>query len=164
MLSAHLYNRDSRKLTPLDAASVMSTMPFAAEELADGSANGTGVEGQNGDKSQSKGTVKGAFRRTQARCRQGELLWIDITAPTPDEYQLLIDRFGLHAMVVEDLRSREGRPKLHDYGEYIYIIFHALRYEIFHDGEDDDDDHDDVEVLPHADRFSNPLSSQGDGN
>lgn len=155
MLSAHLYNRDSRKLTPLDAASVMSTMPFSAEELAEGAVSANGVEGQNGDKAQAKGTVKGAFRRTMSRCRQGELLWIDITAPTSEEYQLLVDRFGLHAMVVEDLRSREGRPKLHDYGEYIYIIFHALRYEIFHGDDEDDDDHDDVEVLPHADRFGN---------
>jgi Mg2+ and Co2+ transporter CorA len=30
------------------------------------------------------------------RCREGELLWIDITAPDEDDYQLLQERFHLH--------------------------------------------------------------------
>ncbi len=51
-----------------------------------------------------------------------------MTAPTEDDYELLAQRFDLHPMVVEDIKSHEGRPKLHDYGDYLYIIFHALEY------------------------------------
>ena len=96
-----------------------------------GDASAAGQTASNGGaaKTGKKGGIKGAFRGTTARCRAGELLWVDVSAPTEEDYQLLIDRFALHPMVIEDLKGREGRPKLHDYGEYLYIIFHALSRE-----------------------------------
>ncbi len=109
MIFAYLYNRDSNALTELDAAQVLSTAP-SPSEVCDITKNGS-------------------FVHTRPRCREGELLWIDITAPDEQDYHVLQERFHLHAMVIEDLKSREDRPKLHDYGEYIYIIFHALRLE-----------------------------------
>lgn len=64
--------------------------------------------------------------------------WIDIVAPTDEDLASLATRFKLDPQILEDLREREGRPKLHDYDDYIYLIFHALslqegeqnRYEI----------------------------------
>ncbi|HEX8236191.1 MAG TPA: magnesium/cobalt transporter CorA [Abditibacteriaceae bacterium] len=107
VIFAYLYNRNSNKLSELDAAAVLATAPEPAE-VGDANKNGS-------------------FVHTRPRCREGELLWIDITAPDEADYHVLQERFHLHPMVIEDLKSREDRPKLHDYGEYIYIIFHAIR-------------------------------------
>jgi magnesium transporter len=107
MISALLYNLKSNQITSLDEVSILTTAPAAHEEREVGN--------------------NGSFVHTRPRCREGELLWLDITAPGESDYQLLQDRFNLHAMVIEDIKSREERPKLHDYGEYLYIIFHALR-------------------------------------
>jgi magnesium transporter len=107
MISALLYNQNTNQLMPLDEAALLSTAPAPDEERA--SIN------------------NGSFVHTRPRCREGELLWLDITAPGETDYQLLQQRFHLHPMVIEDIKSREERPKLHDYGEYLYIIFHAIR-------------------------------------
>ncbi len=53
-------------------------------------------------------------------------VWIDVSAPTIPELHALAHRFNLDPQIMEDLRSLEGRPKIHDYSGYIYLIFHAL--------------------------------------
>ncbi|BCM91767.1 cobalt/magnesium transport protein CorA [Abditibacteriota bacterium] len=61
-------------------------------------------------------------------------MWIDITKPSDEKLKTLSDRFKLDPQILEDLQEREGRPKLHDYDEYLYLIFHAITL-------DDDPDH-----------------------
>ena len=39
------------------------------------------------------------------------------------------DAFGLHPLVVEDIANTEQRPKVEDYGDYLYIVFKMLGYE-----------------------------------
>ncbi|MGD9347692.1 MAG: magnesium and cobalt transport protein CorA, partial [Candidatus Aminicenantes bacterium] len=39
------------------------------------------------------------------------------------------ERFGLHPLVVEDIVHTGQRPKIEDYGEYIYIVFTMLTYD-----------------------------------
>ncbi|RYX81176.1 magnesium/cobalt transporter CorA [bacterium] len=53
-------------------------------------------------------------------------MWIDITQPSDEKLEMLSERFKLDPQILEDLKGREGRPKLHDYDDYIYIIFHAI--------------------------------------
>lgn len=53
-------------------------------------------------------------------------LWIDATAPTPDEIAALAKRFKLDPQVLEDLSSNEERPKLHDYEHYLYVVWHQV--------------------------------------
>lgn len=53
-------------------------------------------------------------------------VWLDISAPTAPELDALAQRFNLDPQIMEDLRSREGRPKIHDYNGYIYLIFHSV--------------------------------------
>lgn len=60
-------------------------------------------------------------------------LWLDVSEPTPEEVELLARRFKLDPQILEDLSAPEGRPKLHDYDAYIYLIFHALALEISED-------------------------------
>lgn len=133
MLTAHLYNRDQRTLKQLDAQGILDSHPVPDPET---------------ELAISK--IKGAFRGTQTACRAGELLWIDVTDPSDEDYNLLAERFGLHEMVGEDLRTHEGRPKLHDYGAYLYLIFHALSY----DCDDDDPQSSDDQVEQLNNQFS----------
>ena len=65
-------------------------------------------------------------------------VWLDIAAPTAAELDALARRFKLDPQIVEDLRSREGRPKIHDYNGYLYLIFHSVAL--------DYDEHDHLEV------------------
>lgn len=53
-------------------------------------------------------------------------LWIDVSDPTAAEVEALARRFKLDPQILEDIHSHEGRPKLHDYDAYIYLIFHAI--------------------------------------
>ena len=53
-------------------------------------------------------------------------VWLDISAPTKSELEALAQRFQLDPQIMEDLRSQEGRPKIHDYNGYIYLIFHSV--------------------------------------
>ena len=139
MLEAFLYNRQTRDLTTLDEAGVLACVPPETSE-----ANGKTESKDNG---KVRGAAKGAFRGTLPSCREGEMLWLDFTAPTDEDYRLISQRFGLHPMVVEDLKTREGRPKLHDYGAYLYVIFYALTYEERNDGEEEEEGD---ELLDHA--------------
>lgn len=36
------------------------------------------------------------------------------------------DGFGLHPLVVEDVADTGQRPKVEDYGNYLYIVFDLL--------------------------------------
>lgn len=116
MTTALLYHRDARTLQPLQNGEVLQSRPAAEDEP------GVAADGKGAG-------VKGAFRGTGRRCHIGELLWVDITNPGDDDYAMLQQRFDLHPLVLEDLKAREGRPKLHDYGEYLYVIFHAVSQE-----------------------------------
>ncbi len=60
------------------------------------------------------------------RCHANEFLWVDITAPDDEDYALVRERFGVNDLVVEDMQAEEGRPKLHEYDEQLYLIFHAI--------------------------------------
>ncbi len=107
MISALLYNKKEKVLRALDADQLIETQPIQADR---------------------DHKVEGGFARTTPHCHPDELLWLDITSPTESDYATLQQRFALHPMVIEDIKSREGRPKLHDYRDYLYIIFHALEH------------------------------------
>lgn len=54
-------------------------------------------------------------------------VWLDVSAPTKSELDRLAQRFALDPQIMEDLRGKEGRPKIHDYDGYIYLIFHEIK-------------------------------------
>jgi len=60
--------------------------------------------------------------------RQGTL-WVDIenaeSASTREAETLLRQDFGFHALAVEDAIDESHIPKIDDWGEYIYLVFHG---------------------------------------
>jgi magnesium transporter len=61
----------------------------------------------------------------------GGLLWVDIQGP--DEHagthleSWLCEHFHFHALAVEDALRQTHVPKIDDWGEYLYIVFHVAR-------------------------------------
>ncbi|MDF2440490.1 MAG: magnesium transporter [Abditibacteriota bacterium] len=109
MLCTYLYNTKSNELRLQDDAELLNGVPDAAE-------------------AHEKRVANGLVHRGAPQCRADEFVWVDVTAPSAEDYQMLKERFSLHPMVLEDIHVKEGRPKLHNYSDYIYIIFHAIQY------------------------------------
>lgn len=109
MLCTYLYNTKNNELQLQDGAALLDGAPDAAE-------------------AQQKRAANGLAHKGAPKCRADEFVWVDVTAPSAEDYRMLKERFALHPMVLEDIRTKEGRPKLHNYSDYLYIIFHAIQY------------------------------------
>jgi magnesium transporter len=126
MICTYLYNTANKRLEVLDSSEMLEAAPDEAQ-----------INEKRTALRERK--YKGAAFRGVPRCRDGEFVWIDVTDPSAQDYELLSQRFNLHPMVVEDIRTQEGRPKLHNYTDYLYIIFFAVQWR---ECEDDDCDAD----------------------
>jgi magnesium transporter len=54
-------------------------------------------------------------------------LWVDFQDPTGDERRILETAFGFHKLSVEQCLGETNHPRLHDFGEYLYLVVHAVR-------------------------------------
>src|SRR3954462_518838 len=52
------------------------------------------------------------------------LRWVNIERPSPLECAWLEEQFGFHALDLEDVLSRNQRPKIDEYPEYLFIVLH----------------------------------------
>jgi magnesium transporter len=64
---------------------------------------------------------------------KGTYLWVDLQAPTPEEADVLTRVFGFHPLAVEDCWHEPQQSKVDDYGNYIFMVVHAVRYEVERD-------------------------------
>src|SRR5256885_1591483 len=53
-----------------------------------------------------------------------DLRWINIERPGPLERAWLEEHFVFHPLAYEDVISRNQRPKIDDFGEYLFIVLH----------------------------------------
>ncbi len=53
-----------------------------------------------------------------------ELTWINVERPTRRELDYLAQEFGFHPLDLDDCLSRIQRPKIDEYEEYLFIVFH----------------------------------------
>jgi magnesium transporter len=72
-----------------------------------------------------------AERQRLGELEAGGLTWIHLDAPTKDEVEGLAERFGWHALDVEDVLSKRQRPKVDDYVEegYLFAVLHFPVYD-----------------------------------
>ena len=54
-------------------------------------------------------------------------LWIDLESPAPADREILVSLCGFHRMAVDQCVGPTNHPRLTDYGDYIYLVFHGLK-------------------------------------
>lgn len=60
---------------------------------------------------------------------RGGVTWVDIEGGHDSQaLEKIGTRFGLHPLVLEDILNTDQRPKLEDYGDYLYVVLRMLTY------------------------------------
>ncbi len=54
-----------------------------------------------------------------------EYFWLDLDAPSEAEIDTLDDLFHFHPLALEDLRKKGQRPKLEDFGDYMFLVYYG---------------------------------------
>jgi magnesium transporter len=67
-----------------------------------------------------------ALEQALAEHAAGGVVWIDMTAPDPDAFQKLADRFALHPLAVSDVFNRDTRPKVEEYDGFLFVVGTAI--------------------------------------
>ncbi len=63
------------------------------------------------------------------RAQPGAMLWIDLSAPTPEETSAILEQlFGLHPVVIEDCTTDSPFPKIDAFDDYLHLVMHAVDY------------------------------------
>ena len=63
--------------------------------------------------------------RIRDHLQRDHFFWLDLDAPGPDELAQLRDIFGFHPLALEDSEDFGQRPKLDDYGDYVFLVFYG---------------------------------------
>ena len=70
-------------------------------------------------------TAEPAERNPQVEVVAGEgFRWVHIERPTPTETAWLAEQFEFHPLDLEDVLSRNQRPKIDEYDDYLFIVLH----------------------------------------
>jgi magnesium transporter len=57
--------------------------------------------------------------------QRDEYFWLDLTDPGADAVAALGDAFSFHPLALEDMVKRGQRPKLEDFGDYMFLVYYA---------------------------------------
>jgi magnesium transporter len=57
--------------------------------------------------------------------QRDEYFWLDLTDPGADEVAALGEVFSFHPLALEDLVKRGQRPKLDDFGDYMFLVYYG---------------------------------------
>ena len=85
-----------------------------------------------GRRSARRSTAEHAPERDEPRVEIVEspgLRWINIERPRPVDLAWLAERYDFHPLDYEDVGSRNQRPKVDEYDDYLFIVLHFPRYD-----------------------------------
>jgi magnesium transporter len=54
-----------------------------------------------------------------------EYFWLDLTDPSEEEVAALGEVFSFHPLALEDIVKRGQRPKLDDFGDYMFLVYYG---------------------------------------
>jgi magnesium transporter len=57
--------------------------------------------------------------------QRDEYFWLDLTDPSDDDVTALGEAFSFHPLALEDMRRRGQRPKLDDFGDYMFLVYYG---------------------------------------
>jgi magnesium transporter len=71
------------------------------------------------------GTIQPRYDRVaiESRLSSGEFFWLDLHGPTEEDFHILRDIFRFHPLALEDSEQFGQRPKLEDYGDFVFFVF-----------------------------------------
>jgi magnesium transporter len=55
-----------------------------------------------------------------------EYFWLDLADVSADQVTELGEIFSFHPLALEDLRKRRQRPKLDDFGDYMFLVYYGV--------------------------------------
>lgn len=58
---------------------------------------------------------------------EGVIRWIDLNEQCDDDLRVLKERFEFHPLALEDCLHFDQRPKLEEYGNYLFIVVHGFK-------------------------------------
>lgn len=58
---------------------------------------------------------------------EGVIRWIDLQKQDEQQLALLAERFQFHPLTIEDCSHFDQRPKLEEYGNYLFLVTHGFR-------------------------------------
>lgn len=59
----------------------------------------------------------------------GAHVWLDLEAMDEPSVAELLKPLAIHQLVIEDMVTEVNRPKVDNYGDYIYVVLHSARWE-----------------------------------
>ena len=62
------------------------------------------------------------------RTQRGHV-WVDFEDESEPVVTEALAPFGVHPLVIEDMVVQVNRPKLDDYGDYVYVVVHSARWD-----------------------------------
>jgi len=72
-------------------------------------------------------TMSKAEKEKQLNIEQitwGDLTWVNIENPTAQETEYLAENYSFHPLDLDDCLSRIQRPKIDEYKDYLFLVFH----------------------------------------
>ena len=57
--------------------------------------------------------------------QRDEYFWLDLTDPGREEVAALEEAFAFHPLALEDMVKRGQRPKLEDFGDYMFLVYYG---------------------------------------
>ncbi|WP_201845899.1 magnesium and cobalt transport protein CorA [Myceligenerans indicum] len=81
----------------------------------------------DGERTASFSKLSDTFRAL--RSRPGGMAWIGLERPDAIELNSLAEEFDLHPLAVEDAIQAHQRPKIERYGDTLFVVLHAARYD-----------------------------------
>jgi magnesium transporter len=57
---------------------------------------------------------------------QDKVIWLDLEDPTHEDLAMLKEEFAFHQLAIEDCQHAHQRPKLEQYGNYVFIVLYEV--------------------------------------
>lgn len=61
-----------------------------------------------------------------ALVKRDEYFWLDLTGPEEGAVREMAEVFSFHPLAIEDTLKRGQRPKLDDFGEYMFLVYYGV--------------------------------------
>jgi magnesium transporter len=66
------------------------------------------------------------------RRTHGDLLWVDVVQPTPEEVRQLMEEFALDPLIADELIVPSARNRVNGRDEYFYVVLHFPAFKHLH--------------------------------